>query len=168
MVLIGQSRMLLTALPRNKNLPHTCWMNYLALLSNSGPFDSCVVYFFFAPYWIGALWYGACCMLPVLKLFQSFLHVVWHWHMNLALVVVPIQHYPNVLFACSIARKFVVLFKCVFEMLCMFFANRFHAKVINNQCELYGSCVMFSKARYQLALLVSVFVETFFEEFVGQ
>ncbi len=46
--LIMQRRVLSTALSRNKNLPHTCWMNCLALLSNSGTFDSCVVYFFYA------------------------------------------------------------------------------------------------------------------------
>ncbi len=84
------------------------------------------------------------------------------------LVVVPIQCYPNVLFACPIARKFVVFFECILEMLCMFFANVFDAKIINNQCELYGSCVTLPKSRYQFALLVSVFVEAFFEEFVGQ
>ncbi len=55
MVLIGQRRVLSTALPRNKNLPHTCWMNRLALLSNSGAFDSCVAYCFFVPYCISAL-----------------------------------------------------------------------------------------------------------------
>jgi hypothetical protein len=42
MALIGQRRVLSTALPRNKNLPHTCWMNHLALSSNSGASDSCV------------------------------------------------------------------------------------------------------------------------------
>ncbi len=63
---------------------------------------------------------------------------------------------------------FVVFFKCVLEMLCMFFADVFHAEVINNQCELYWSCVVFPKARYQLALLVSLFVETFFKEYDGQ
>ncbi len=50
----------------------------------------------------------------------------------------------------------------------MFFADVFHAKVITNQCELYWSCVVFPKAMYKLALLVSMFVETFFEEFFGQ
>ncbi len=88
--------------------------------------------------------------------------------MNLVLDVVPIQWYPDVLFACPIARKFVVFFKCVLEMMCMSFANVFHTKVINNQCELYWSYVVFPKARCELALLVSVFVEMFFEEFVGQ
>jgi hypothetical protein len=86
----------------------------------------------------------------------------------MALVVVPIQCYSDVLFACPITCKFVVFFECILEMLCMFFANVFDAKIINNQCELYGSCVLLKKARYQFALLVSVFVEVFFEEFVGQ
>ncbi len=48
----------------------------------------------------------------------------------------------------------------------MFFAGVFDAKVIDNQCELYVSCVVLPKARYQFAL--SVFVEAFLEEFVGQ
>ncbi len=86
----------------------------------------------------------------------------------MALVVVPIQCYPDVLFACPIACKFVVFFECILEMLCMFFANVFDAKIIDNQCELYGSCVVLPKSRYQFALQVSVFVEAFFEEFVGQ
>ncbi len=88
--------------------------------------------------------------------------------MDVALVVVPIQCYPDELFACPIACKFVVFFKCILEMLCLFFANVFDAKIVNNQCELYGSCVVLSKSRYQFALPVSVFVEAFFEEFVGQ
>ncbi len=86
----------------------------------------------------------------------------------MALVVVPIQCYPDVWFACPIACKFVVFFKCVLEILWMFFANVFDAKIVDNQCELYGSCVMLPKSRYQLALPVSVFVEAFFEEFINQ
>jgi hypothetical protein len=88
--------------------------------------------------------------------------------MDLALVVVPIQCYPHVTFSCPIAHKFVVFFECILEMLCMFFANVFDTEVINNQCELYRSCVMLPKARYQFALSVSVLVEAFYEEFVGQ
>ncbi len=86
----------------------------------------------------------------------------------MALVVVPIQCYPDVLFACLIACKFVVIFECILEMLCMFFANVFDAEIINNQCELYGSCVVLPKSWYQFALPVSVFVEAFFKEFIGQ
>jgi hypothetical protein len=55
MALLGQRRVLSTALWRNENLLHTCWMNCLALLSNNGAFDSCVAHCFFAPYCIGAL-----------------------------------------------------------------------------------------------------------------
>ncbi len=83
-------------------------------------------------------------------------------------VLVPIQCYPDVLFACSIACTFVVFFECILEMLWMFFANVFDAEIIDNQGELYGSCVVLPKSRYQFALLVSVFVEVFFKEFVGQ
>jgi hypothetical protein len=88
--------------------------------------------------------------------------------MDVALVVVPIQCYPNVLFACLIACKFVVFFECVLKMVCMFFANVYDAKIINNQCELYGSCIVLPKSRYQFVLLLSVFVEACFEKFVGQ
>jgi hypothetical protein len=88
--------------------------------------------------------------------------------MDVALVVVPIQCYPNVSFASPITCKIVVFFECILEMLFMFFANVFDAKIINNQCELYGSCVVLPKSRYQFALPVSVFVEAFFKEFVGQ
>jgi hypothetical protein len=88
--------------------------------------------------------------------------------MDVALVVVPIQCYPNVLFACPIACKFVVFFECVLEMLCMFFADVFAAEIVDNQCQLYGSCDVLPKSRYQFALPLSVFVEAFFVEFVGQ
>ncbi len=88
--------------------------------------------------------------------------------MDMALVVDPIQCYPNVLFACPIACKFVVFFECILEMLCIFFSNIFDAKIVDNQCELYGSCVVLPKSMYQFALPVSVFAEAFFKEFVCQ
>jgi hypothetical protein len=50
----------------------------------------------------------------------------------------------------------------------MFLANLLDAKIIYNQCELYGSCVVLSKSRYRFAFLLSVFAEMFFEEFIGQ
>ena len=36
MALIGHSSVLSTALPKNRNFPHTCWMNFLPFLSNGG------------------------------------------------------------------------------------------------------------------------------------
>jgi hypothetical protein len=68
--------------------------------------------------------------------------------MNLVFVVVPIQCYLDIPFACPITCKCVVFFKCVLEMLCMFFADVFHAKVMDNQGKLYQSFVMFPMARY--------------------
>jgi hypothetical protein len=88
--------------------------------------------------------------------------------MDVVLVVVLIQCYPDVSFACPITCKFVVFFKCILEMLCMFVANVFDAEIINNQCKLYVSCVVLLKSRYQFALPASLFVEAFFKEFVGQ
>ncbi len=94
--------------------------------------------------------------------------LAWTDEPGICCSVVPIKCYPNIPFACPITHKFVAFFKCILEMLCMLFANVFHAKIIDNQCELYWSCDLFPKAGYQIALLVSVFVETFLEEFVGQ
>jgi hypothetical protein len=61
-----------------------------------------------------------------------------------------------------------VFLECIFEMLGIFLPNVFYAKVVDNQDELYRSCVVFPKARYQFALLVTMFVQTFLEDFVGQ
>ncbi len=45
----------------------------------------------------------------------------------------------------------------------MFFADVFDGRVVNNQCEMYETCVMLPKSQYRFALLVSVFVEAFYE-----
>ncbi len=42
MALIGQNSVLSTALPRNKNFPHTCWMIFLVFLSTGGDKDVCM------------------------------------------------------------------------------------------------------------------------------
>ena len=76
--------------------------------------------------------------------------------MHLSFVVVPVQCDPNVLCSCPIAGEFVMFFERVFEMLGVFLANVLHPKVVH------------PKTRYQFALLVAVFVQTFLEEFVGQ
>jgi hypothetical protein len=76
--------------------------------------------------------------------------------MKLVLVVVPIQRLSRCTVCLSNAGKFVVFFKYFLKVLCMFFTDVFQAKIINNQCELYWSCVVLPKARYQLVLLVSI------------
>ena len=63
MALIGHNNVLSTALPRKRNFPHTCWMNFFPLASNRGAVDDSVAYCFLAPYLMGMLGYGACCSL---------------------------------------------------------------------------------------------------------
>jgi hypothetical protein len=53
-------------------------------------------------------------------------------------------------------------------MIGMLLTKVYYSKVVNNQCELYRPCVVFLKAGYQFALSVSVFVQSFFKEFVRQ
>ena len=61
MALIGNSSVLSTALPRNKNFPQTFWINFFPFLSSSGAADGCVAYCFLAPYMMGAVGYGWFC-----------------------------------------------------------------------------------------------------------
>ena len=50
----------------------------------------------------------------------------------------------------------------------MFFPDIFDAKIVNDQSELYWSPLVFPEARNQFALMVSVFVEAFLQQFVGE
>ena len=50
----------------------------------------------------------------------------------------------------------------------MLFTNVFDAKVINHEGELNGAPSMGPQPRDQLALVVVVGVEAFFEEFIGK
>ncbi len=88
--------------------------------------------------------------------------------MRLSFFVVPVQCDPDVSCSCPIACEFVMFLECVFEMLGVSLAKVFHPKVVHDQSELYWPCVMFPKAGYQFALLVTVFVQSFFKEFVCQ
>jgi hypothetical protein len=61
MALIGHRRVLSTARPRNRNFPHTCWMNFFDLESTVGDFTACFSYCTFDPYMIGVHGCGECC-----------------------------------------------------------------------------------------------------------
>ena len=71
MALIRQRRVLPTALPRNKNLPQTCWMNCLALSPSRGAFDSCIAYCLFGSIlnWDARVWCLMAFLGNVLELF---------------------------------------------------------------------------------------------------
>ena len=60
--LIGHNRVMLTALPRYRNLPHNCQMKCFPCASNGGAVDFVLAYCLVAPYFIGAHGYGeGCC-----------------------------------------------------------------------------------------------------------
>ena len=59
--LMGVSRMLSTARPKNKNMLHTCWINLFVLASTRGDVDGVLVYFLVAPYFMGVCGNGWCC-----------------------------------------------------------------------------------------------------------
>ena len=61
MALMGQRRVESTALPKNRNFPHTCCMNRLPFLSSGGEAGLSVTNCCFAPYSIFALGKGAFC-----------------------------------------------------------------------------------------------------------
>ena len=57
--------------------------------------------------------------------------------------------------------------QCLFEMDGVFFAYIFHPEVVHDQCELNWAPVVFPETWDQFALSVTVFIETFFEQFIG-
>ena len=51
---------------------------------------------------------------------------------------------------------------------CVFFADIFHPKVVDNQCELDCAPFVAPESCYQLALMIASFVESFVQQFICQ
>jgi hypothetical protein len=66
----------------------------------------------------------------MLELFQCLIDVIRHREVNLSLLIIPVQSYSNVTRARPIACQFVVHFKELLKVPCMFFANVFNTKVV--------------------------------------
>ena len=88
--------------------------------------------------------------------------------MNLSLFVVRVQGNADVSFSFPFGSYFVVVFQCCFEMERMFLTIISDTKIINYERELNGAPIVCLEAWKQLALLVAMLVESFFEELVGQ
>ena len=69
---------------------------------------------------------------------------------------------------CPVGGHFIVLFECFLEVECMLLSFVLDAKIIHHQRELNGARVVFPQARHELALVVPVLVQPFFEELIGE
>ena len=98
---------------------------------------------------------------------ESFLNITRHKKMNLVSDVIPTKVNANVSLTCPVSSDFVVLFENVVEVFGMFTAHVFYAKVVNSEDKLERS-FMAPKSRNKFALVVSMFVQAFFEEFIGE
>ena len=61
MALMGQRSVGSTARPRNRNLPQTCWINFLPFWSRGGDVEGALAYCVRVPYLMGAVGNGTCC-----------------------------------------------------------------------------------------------------------
>jgi hypothetical protein len=52
-------------------------------------------------------------------------------------------------------------------MFCVFFVFVLDCKVIDDKCKAYGCGFVFPETIYDFALVVSIFCQSFFEEFLG-
>ena len=104
--------------------------------------------------------------LSVSELYECLFDVIGHVQVHLSFGVVPFHMDTNVSLTCPICGDFVVFFEYCFEVVCVFFADIFYSKVIDYKCELYWSCFMTPWSSDEFALVIAVFVESFFEEFV--
>ena len=83
--------------------------------------------------------------------------------MDLALGVVPIHVHSNVACSGPIDGADIVFVENLGEMVGVFFAIIFYAKVVDAEGEGDGTQIMSPEARCGRALMIAMFVESFFE-----
>ena len=83
--------------------------------------------------------------------------------MDLVLGIVPIHVHSNVACSGSIDGAEIVSIENLGKMVGVFFANVFYAKVVNPEGEGDGAPTVSPEARCGRALMVAMFVESFFE-----
>ena len=83
--------------------------------------------------------------------------------MDLALGVVPIHVHSNVACSGPIDGADIVFVENLGEMVGVFFADIFHAKVVDAEGEGDGAPIVSPEARCGRVLMVAMFVESFFE-----
>ena len=82
--------------------------------------------------------------------------------MDFAFLVVPIKCDAEIPSSFPVFFNFVVLLKCLYEVVDVGFVDVFNAKIVHNQCEADGSPVVFPVSWCDLALAVSCLKQLFF------
>jgi hypothetical protein len=81
-----------------------------------------------------------------------------------AAIIVPVHVHAKVAFSVPDNGTFVVFLENFCEMVGMLLPNVLDAKIVNTESEQERLPVMFPKAPFDIALLVAMLVESFFEE----
>ena len=87
--------------------------------------------------------------------------------MDFSVVVVPIQVDANVSVPCPIGAEGVMRFDNRFEVQSMLLSYILYPEIVNYEGEADWSPLVFPEAWNNFTLVVAVFVEPFFKEFVG-
>jgi hypothetical protein len=90
------------------------------------------------------------------------LNIAGHGKVNLTFLVVPIKCDAEILSSFPVFFNFVVLLRCLDEVVDVSFANVFNAKIVHNQFEADGSPVVFPVSWCDLALAVSCLKQSLF------
>jgi len=85
-----------------------------------------------------------------------------HGEVDVGFLVVPVKCNAKILSSFPVFFDFVVLLKCLDEVVDVGFINEFNAEIVHNQCEADGSPVVIPVSWCDLALAVSCLKQLLF------
>ena len=89
-------------------------------------------------------------------------NIAGHGEVDFAFLVVPVKCNAKIQSSFPVFFDFVVLLKCLNEVVAVSFVNVVNAKIVHGQCEADGSSVVFPVSWCDLALVVSCLKQSFF------
>ncbi len=89
-------------------------------------------------------------------------NIAGHGEVDFAFLVVPVKCNAKIPSSFPVFFDFVVLLKCLDEVVDVSFINEFNAEIVHNQCEADGSPVVFPVSWCDLALAVSCLKQSLF------
>ncbi len=93
---------------------------------------------------------------------ECLFNVAGHGEVDFTFLVVPIKCDAEIPSSFPVFFNFVVLLKCLDEVVDVSFVNLFNAKIAHNQCEADGLPVVFPVPWCDFALVVSCLKQSFF------